>query len=97
MYLTDPEENFWPWHWTHDGKALNTMDEHIKAFKTLDPYTDQTYNATMHLMCNDDGHKKNRAILVDNLGQRYCKLRFSYAFSFLFMVPALLHELFNVV
>ena len=66
MYLTDPEENFWPWHWTHDGKALNTMDEHIKAFKTLDPYTDQTYNATMHLMCNDDGHKKNRAI-TDNI------------------------------
>ena len=62
MHLTNPEENFWPWHWTHEGKDLNTMDEHIEAFKTFNPYTDQTYNPTLYLMCNSDGHLKKRAI-----------------------------------
>ena len=62
MHLTDSEENFWPWHWTHEGRDLTKMDEHIAAFKTFDPYTDQTYNPTLYLMCNNDGHPNKRAI-----------------------------------
>ena len=66
MFITDPEYDFWPWYWTHNGKELTNMEEHIDAFKILDPYTDRTYNPTSYLFTNNDAHTMKRHV-TDNI------------------------------
>ena len=66
MFITDPEYDFWPWYWTHNGKELTNIEEHIDAFKILDPYTDRTYNPTSYLFTNNDAHTMKRHV-TDNI------------------------------
>lgn len=52
MINTDPETDFWPWHWQHDGKRCETMEDYTKAWLSIDwrndalfsPYASKTRN-----------------------------------------------------
>jgi hypothetical protein len=54
MFLTDPEKDFWPWHWQHDGKVCETIEDYRNAWLSIDwqndglfsPYASKTRNRT---------------------------------------------------
>ena len=45
MFITDPEYDFWPWSWTHNGKVCETLESMIDAWKSIDPYKDTTFSS----------------------------------------------------
>jgi len=62
MYITHPEKDFWPWTWTHNGVECDTVEEHIDAWKSIDPYTDKIFDSRGHQNMNDEGDPLEKRI-----------------------------------
>ncbi len=58
MYITDPEYDFWPWTWYHDQKECKSIEDLIKAWKTIEPGNDPVFDPRRHQHRNSAGNNK---------------------------------------
>jgi hypothetical protein len=55
MFITDPEIDFWPWHWIHGEKKCENVGDIITAWKTIDPSRDTIFNTETKRYANSVG------------------------------------------
>ena len=55
MFITNPEFDFWPWTWFHEGKECKSLDDLQAAWKTIDPATDPVFDPKRHNHTNRYG------------------------------------------
>jgi hypothetical protein len=65
MKYSDPEKDFWPWHWEHDGKRCETIEDHTKAWQSIDWLNDTVFNPGEAKLQNPSQSKKIRQVSND--------------------------------
>ena len=66
MFITDPEFDFWPWTWFHDGKECKSLHDLQTAWKSIDPSTDSVFDPKKHNHTNRYGDPL-RTKISDNI------------------------------
>ena len=62
MQHTEPETDFWPWHWQHDGKRCETFADHRNAWLSIDWVGDPTFDPAGAKLQNPTGSSKVRQV-----------------------------------
>ncbi len=57
MFITNPEYDFWPWTWIHDGRECSSLNDLQAAWKSIDPRTDSIFDPKKHNHANGYGDK----------------------------------------
>lgn len=62
MINTDPESNYWPWKFIHDGKECRTQEDFINAWLSVDLFTDKTFQLREQKYFNARGSGLSRQV-----------------------------------
>lgn len=62
MHYTDPETDFWPWHWEHNGKVCETTSDYRSAWQSIDWVNDSVFDPYASKTQNKSGEPMIRPV-----------------------------------
>ena len=62
MINTDPESNYWPWKWIHDGKECSSQKDFIDAWQSVDLFNDKTFKSKAYKYLSARGSELSRQV-----------------------------------
>lgn len=62
MIFTDPEKDYWPWQWHHNGNPCNTMQDYKKAWQSIDWVHDKAFDPAASKTQNRSGEPMRRKV-----------------------------------